>query len=66
MWLSLVEFWYNTYHHSSLGKSPFEVLYGHLPTQVGLVAAEQCEVPDLQQFLDDRQNVLRQVRMHLQ
>jgi hypothetical protein len=66
MWLSLAEFWYNTCHHSSLGKSPFEVLYGHLPTQVGLVAAEQCEVPDLQQFLEDRQNVLQQVRMHLQ
>jgi hypothetical protein len=66
MWLSLAEFWYNTCHHSSLGKSPFEVLYGHLPTQVGLVAAEQCEVPDLQQFLEDRQKVLQQVRMHLQ
>jgi hypothetical protein len=42
------------------------VLYGHLPTQVRLVAAEQCDVSGLQQFLEDRQNVLQQVRMHLQ
>jgi transposase InsO family protein len=27
-WLSLCEFWYNTNWHSSLGKTPFEVLYG--------------------------------------
>lgn len=27
-WLSLCEFWYNTNWHSSLGQSPFEVLYG--------------------------------------
>jgi hypothetical protein len=25
-WLSLCEFWYNTTWHSSLGKSPFEII----------------------------------------
>jgi hypothetical protein len=37
-WLSLCEFWYNTNWHSFLGKSPFEVLYGHTPRYFGVTA----------------------------
>jgi uncharacterized OsmC-like protein len=66
MWLPLAEFWYNTCYHSSLGKSPFLVLYGHSPSQLGLVSTAQCTIPDLQQYLKDRQLMLQQVRMHLQ
>jgi transposase InsO family protein len=65
-WLPLVEFWYNNCYHSSLDRSPFEVLYGHTPTQLGLLPTDRCTVPDLQQYLEDRQHMQQQVRMHLQ
>lgn len=65
-WLPLAEFWYNNCYHSSLDRSPFEVLYGHTPTQLGLLPTDRCTVLDLQQYLEDRQHMQQQVRMHLQ
>jgi hypothetical protein len=64
--LSLAKYWYNTCYHSALGKSPFEVLYGHLPTHFGLDSPNQCTIPDLRNLLNSQQEVLQQVRMHLQ
>jgi hypothetical protein len=49
-WLSLAEYQYNTSFHSSIGRSPFEALYGHCPRHfrisvenVGVVESlDQC------------------------
>jgi hypothetical protein len=74
-WLSLAEFWYNTNFHSALGKSPFEVLYGHPPGHFGIEGVEHCAIPDLEEWLKERktmnfllqQQLLRaQQRMKLQ
>jgi hypothetical protein len=35
-WLSLAEFWYNTSFHTSIGRSPFETLYGYSPRYFGI------------------------------
>ncbi|XP_066324466.1 uncharacterized protein [Miscanthus floridulus] len=53
-WLPLAEFWYNTSYHSALGKSPFEVLYGHPPRHFGITNEVPTHAPDLDQWLLER------------
>lgn len=50
-WLPLTEFWYNTSYHSALGKSHFEVLYGHPPRHFAITNEVQTHTPDLDQWL---------------
>jgi hypothetical protein len=64
-WLSLCEFWYNTNWHSSLGKSPFEVLYGHQPRYFGISASTTIASSDTEAWLRERSLVLAAVRQHL-
>lgn len=47
--LSVAEYWYNTSFQESLGRSPFEVLYGFAPRHFGIVpehATPNLEVAD--------------------
>jgi hypothetical protein len=64
-WIPLAEFWYNTTLHSSLGKSPFEALYGHPPRHFGVDIMESCVIPDLQRWLRDREEVTQLHQHHL-
>lgn len=63
-WLSLAEFWYNTSYHSALNKTPFVVLYGHEPRQLGL-DIENCQVPNLDEWLQDRSLMQQLLHQHL-
>lgn len=59
-WLSLVGFWYNTSYHLALGRSPFQVLYGHSPRHLGITNDLQVHAPELDQWLLER-NLLQDV-----
>jgi transposase InsO family protein len=65
-WLPLAEFWYNTSFHSSLQKSPFEVLYGHSPRFFGIEGFDSCAVPNLEEWLQERQLMTNLLKMHLE
>jgi len=64
-WLSLCEFWYNTNWHSSLGKSPFEVLYGRHPRYFGVTASDKIASEDIDSWLRERSLIVASVRQHL-
>lgn len=59
-WLPLAEYWYNTSYHSALGRTPFEVLYGHPPRHFGISNEIQDHASELDQWLLER-NLLQDV-----
>lgn len=64
-WLLVAEFWYNTAYHSALGKTPFEVLYGYSPRHMGIKNLQACTVPDLEEWLKDREQLNRLIQQQL-
>lgn len=64
-WLPLAEFWYNTSFHSSLGNTPFYVLYGHHPQQLGIETPCASNISDLNSWLQERGLMQQLVQQHL-
>jgi hypothetical protein len=64
-WIPLCEFWFNTNWHSSLGKSPFELLYGRQPCYFGITATSTIAPADVQVWLRERELIIASVRQHL-
>ena len=56
-WLSPAEFWYNTNYHSSLTKSPFEILYGQEPQHFGITRVPVRTNSDLEAWLKERDQI---------
>uniref|UniRef100_A0A803PI17 Integrase catalytic domain-containing protein n=1 Tax=Cannabis sativa TaxID=3483 RepID=A0A803PI17_CANSA len=64
-WLSWAEYWYNTTCHSSLGCTPFKVLYGRDPQAVIRYSKGSTSVLALEQYLEERDGFLDDLKMHL-
>jgi hypothetical protein len=64
-WLPLAEHWYNTTYHSSLGRTPFEVIYGRKPRQLGIVADSNGNSGDLDAWLATRAETMEVLRQQL-
>jgi hypothetical protein len=65
-WLSMAELWYNTIAHSTLDHTPFEVLCGYPSRLLGINVVDLAPVPDLQQWLAERELMHGLVHLHLQ
>lgn len=64
-WISFVEIWYNTSYHSTLKKSPFEVLYGHTPRHFGVIDSSSCASADLTTWMQNQELMTKLLRQHL-
>jgi hypothetical protein len=64
-WLPLAEYWYNTSYQSAIGRAPFEVLYGHPTRHFCICDLTTCSIPDLSDWLKDRQEFTKLLQDHL-
>jgi transposase InsO family protein len=64
-YLHLAEFWYNTSWHSSLQQSPFQVLYGHSPRQLGIDPTATCQVDSLDDWMKQKSAMQALIQQHL-
>jgi hypothetical protein len=63
-WLPAAEYWYNTSLHSSLGCSPFEVLYGGQPRSLG-ISSDSAIPTSVSDWLQERSNMQDLIHQHL-
>ena len=65
VWLSTVEFWYNTNFHTSLHLSPFEALYGYKPTHIPLGPFHDSVIPTAADMVQERLQIMSQIKRNL-
>ncbi|KAL0307427.1 UNVERIFIED_CONTAM: hypothetical protein Sangu_3032100 [Sesamum angustifolium] len=63
--LHLVEYWYNSMHHSPIGMSPFQALYGRAPPAIVDYVEDAFPIAIVDEFLRHRKDVLAAAKYHL-
>ncbi|MCH82977.1 Ty3/gypsy retrotransposon protein, partial [Trifolium medium] len=64
-WIPWSEFWYNSTYHVSIGKSPFEVVYGRPPPTILRFLSNETKVAAVALELTERDEALNQLKSHL-
>jgi hypothetical protein len=64
-WVPWAEFWYNTTFHISIGKTPFEVVYGRQAPSIVKFLPNETKVTAVALELSDRDEALTQLKGHL-
>ena len=65
LWLPLAEWWYNTNWHSSIGLTPYEVVYGQPPSLHIPYVSGDSKVEAVDRSLKAREDCIRLLRFHL-
>jgi hypothetical protein len=65
-WIPWAEYCYNTTYHVSIGKSPFEVVYGRSPPTLMKFLSNETKVAAVAIELADRDEALNQLKNHLE
>ena len=63
-WVSLAQWWYNSSHHTSIKRSPFEALFGYKPPLLPTIG-EQITVASVEAYIEKKQKVLQQLKEEL-
>ena len=63
--LSLAEFWYNTSHHSAIGMTPFEGLYGRKPPVLVPYTAGKSKIQTLDELLSNKARIIKILKENL-
>ncbi|GJY84780.1 ty3-gypsy retrotransposon protein, partial [Tanacetum coccineum] len=65
-WLALVEFWYNTNHHTTINTTPFEVVYGQKPPTLVSYMAGDSQMEAVDRSLRAREDAISLLQFHLE
>ncbi|PNX84743.1 Ty3/gypsy retrotransposon protein, partial [Trifolium pratense] len=64
-WIPWAEYWYNSTYHVSIGKTPFEAVYGRSPPNLLRFLSNETKVAAVAMELSDRDEALQQLKLHL-